>query len=127
MSERIDINRPSTWIFYKSGLCKGCYAGCCTMPVEVRIADLVRMGVVAEDEVSGSLKKVAKRLVKAGIIKTFRAKTGLFMLEQKQNGDCFYLDQNRLCTIYERRPDVCRDFPRVGPRPGFCPRKSHNR
>jgi Fe-S-cluster containining protein len=25
------------------------------------------------------------------------------------NGRCIYLDENNLCTIYDRRPDTCRD------------------
>jgi len=25
------------------------------------------------------------------------------------NGRCIYLDKHNLCTIYERRPDICRD------------------
>ncbi|WP_370448043.1 YkgJ family cysteine cluster protein [Chromobacterium violaceum] len=37
------------------------------------------------------------------------------------NGDCLYLDaQTRRCTIYERRPNTCRNHPKVGPKPNFC-------
>ncbi|MFO6335145.1 YkgJ family cysteine cluster protein, partial [Pseudomonas aeruginosa] len=28
--------------------------------------------------------------------------------------------KTRLCTIYARRPDTCRNHPRIGPRPGYC-------
>lgn len=118
----IDIDRPSTWKAYRPGMCAGCYGGCCTMPVEVRIADLIRLGVVGEDEASGSLKKVAARLKREGFISSFRQGTDLFMLTQKANRDCHFLDtKTRLCTVYEKRPDVCRQFPSIGPRPGFCP------
>ncbi len=37
------------------------------------------------------------------------------------NNDCLYLDRkSRLCTIYDKRPDTCRNHPKVGPRPGYC-------
>lgn len=94
------------------------------MPVEIRLSDLVRLGVASEDEASGGIKKLAKRLVREGIIVSYRQGTELFMLTQKANRDCRYLDsQTRLCTVYEKRPDTCRQFPSIGPRPGFCPGK----
>jgi Fe-S-cluster containining protein len=91
------------------------------MPVEIKISDLIRLGLVSEDEAEGSHKKIAKRLMKEKIVKSYRQGTEFFMLEQKYNGDCVFLDQNRLCTVYEKRPDTCRLFPKIGPRPGFCP------
>lgn len=119
--KRPDVDRPSEWVRHRDSLCNGCWAGCCTMPVEVTAADLVRLGVASIDETAGSLKKLAKRLEREKIVKTFRASTGLFMLEQKQNRDCIFLGEDRRCTVYEKRPDVCRQFPSIGPRPGFCP------
>jgi Fe-S-cluster containining protein len=115
--------RLSTWVPHKPSLCRGCYAACCRLPVEVSAADLVRLGVVTPDEVVGSLKKVARRLGAAGVIKQFRAATGIFTLAQTLAGDCINHDpKTRMCRVYERRPTVCRDFPtRLGPRPGFCP------
>ena len=116
-----NIDRPSMWKTYRDGMCNGCHAGCCTMPVEIKISDLIRLGLVSEDEAEGSHKKIAKRLMKEKIVKSYRQGTEFFMLEQKYNGDCVFLDQNRLCTVYEKRPDTCRLFPKIGPRPGFCP------
>ncbi|MBX3041961.1 MAG: hypothetical protein KF789_14740, partial [Bdellovibrionaceae bacterium] len=46
----IDIDRPSTWKAYRSGMCTGCFGGCCTMPVEVKLSDLIRLGEVTVDE-----------------------------------------------------------------------------
>lgn len=93
------------------------------MPVEVKLSDLIRLGVVAEDEAAGSIKKLAKRLSREGIISSYRHGTELFMLTQKNGRDCHFLDsKTRLCTVYEKRPDVCRKFPDIGPRPGFCPK-----
>lgn len=92
------------------------------MPVEVQLSDLVRLEVVSEDEASGSIKKIAKRLQREGIIVSYRQGTDLFMLTQQANNDCVFLDsKTRLCTVYDKRPDVCRKFPEIGPRPGWCP------
>lgn len=119
---RPDVDRPSTWRPYKTGLCNGCSGGCCTMPVEVKLSDLIRLGVTDVDEAQGSIKKLAKRLIKEGVIVSYRAGTEFFMLQQKSNNDCQFLDlRTRLCTVYEKRPDTCRGFPSIGPRPGYCP------
>ncbi len=119
---RTDKDRPSTWVRYRDGLCTGCYGGCCTMPVEVKAEDLIRLGVTDIDEVEGSKKKLAKRLIKEKIVASYREGTDLFMLAQRANDDCHYLHpKTRLCTVYDKRPGVCRQFPEIGPRPGFCP------
>ena len=38
----------------------------------------------------------------------------MLFLAQRPNGDCIYLDSLRGCSIYERRPAVCRAFSCVG-------------
>lgn len=119
---KTDKDKPWTWVKYRDGLCNGCHGSCCTMPVEIKSEDLVRLSLATEDELNASAKKVAKRLIKEGILNSYRDSTGNFMLTQKANDDCYYLDlKTRLCTVYEKRPGVCRDFPAIGPRPGFCP------
>ena len=117
----IDKDRPSTWIKFQGGLCIGCHSNCCTLPVEVTLTDLIRMNLVDSEIDLIEAKKVAKLLIKTGIIKCFRARTGLFTLTQKSDGSCYYLTSDRLCSIYANRPDVCRQFPQIGPRSGFCP------
>jgi Fe-S-cluster containining protein len=92
------------------------------MPVEVRLSDLERLGLVEEGEVSP--KRIARRLGREGVVRSYRAATGLFLLEPQSNGSCPFLGEDRLCTVYDRRPDLCRGFPLVvGPKPGFCPFK----
>lgn len=93
------------------------------MPVEIKASDLIRLELVTEDELQNSIKKTAKRLKKEGLISSYREGTEFFMLTQKANSDCYFLNsQTRLCTVYDKRPDTCRDFPSVvGPRIGFCP------
>lgn len=123
-----DVDRPSTWKSYRSELCSGCWGACCTMPVEVKLADLIRLGLVTEDEALGSIKKIVRRLMKDGVIVSYRQGTDFFMLSQKSNRDCIFLDSNtRLCTVYDKRPDTCRHFPQIGPRPGFCPERRAKR
>lgn len=92
------------------------------MPVEVKLSDLIRLEVVTEDEALGSIKKLAKRLMREGIVSSYRQGTELFMLTQKYGRDCYFLDsKTRRCTVYEKRPGVCREFPSIGPRPEYCP------
>jgi hypothetical protein len=122
----VDINETSTWIPFKKGMCRNCDATCCTMPVEVRTPDLVRMGLIdafeAEDQPA---KRIAKRLMRQGIVHHFNFKNSIFSLARKANDDCLYLDcATRRCTIYELRPDTCRNHPRIGPRSGYCPFRS---
>ena len=93
------------------------------MPVEVKVADLIRLGIASIDEATNSIRKLAKRLKKEGFISSYREGTEFFMLTQKPNSDCYFLNsQTRLCTVYEKRPETCRQFPaEVGTRVGFCP------
>ena len=45
-----EIDRVETWTKYNKDMCTSCMSTCCTMPLEVRIADLIRLGVVDEFE-----------------------------------------------------------------------------
>ena len=91
------------------------------MPVEAKLPDLIRMGVVDPFDAEQPPKKIAKRLKKAGIIDHYNGSRGIFTLARMANSDCIYLDQaTRLCTIYDVRPDICRNHPRIGPRPNHC-------
>jgi Fe-S-cluster containining protein len=122
MNPKVDAQRPSTWLKFKGpSQCDGCWAGCCTLPVEVSAADLIRLELIEEEEAAVSLKQVAKKLMKQKIVQGFSPKTQIFVLEQRYGRDCVFLGKDRLCTVYEKRPEVCRKFPKIGPRPGFCP------
>lgn len=118
-----DKDRPSTWKKYEASFCTSCVAHCCRMPVEVKLSDLIRLGLTNQDEAEGSIKKLAKRLMREGYIKSYREGTEFFMLTQRPNDDCYFLHpKTRLCTVYEKRPDTCRGFPaQIGPRVGYCP------
>ena len=120
-----DINDTDTWTRYKSGLCDGCLAYCCRMPVEATLDDLIRMEVITDFEAEERLKKVAARLKKEGIIDHYNPSRAIFTLARRPNLDCIYLDPGtRRCTIYKKRPNICRSHPQVGPRPGYCPHQA---
>jgi len=95
---------------------------CCKLHVEAKVPDLLRLGLLTPDEALWSAKKIARKLESMKIIQSYRASTMKFTLAQRINHDCIFLDEtSRLCTVYDNRPDVCRNFPEVGPRPGWCP------
>ena len=118
----VDVDRLDTWTRWRSGLCDSCAANCCTMPLEVRLPDLVRLGLVDAFEAEHEEpKRIAKRLQKAGLIDHFNHKHSLFTMARRASGDCCFLDAlTRRCTVYERRPETCRLHPQKGPRPGYC-------
>ncbi|WP_349570788.1 YkgJ family cysteine cluster protein [Azotobacter salinestris] len=116
-----DPDRLETWVKYRQSLCRDCHATCCTLPVEVRLPDLIRLGLADPFEQDEPAKQVARRLMKAGVVEHFNHKHERFTLARRSNGDCLYLDAHtRLCTRYEQRPDTCRNHPGIGPKPGHC-------
>jgi Fe-S-cluster containining protein len=119
----VDVDRLATWTRYRPGLCDSCAANCCTMPVEIRLADLVRLGLVDPFEAEHEqVRLIARRLIKQRQVERYNHKDGIFTLARRASGDCQFLDaQTRRCTVYEQRPDTCRRHPQVGPRPGHCP------
>jgi len=118
----VDVDRTETWTRWRRGLCEGCWAGCCTMPVEATLADLVRLGLVEAFEAEHEApRRIARRLEKGGSVARYNAKSGLFTLASAASGDCLFLHPaTRRCTVYDRRPETCRNHPRIGPRPGWC-------
>ncbi|MDP4299301.1 YkgJ family cysteine cluster protein [Leptothrix discophora] len=119
----VDVDRPITWTRYRKGLCDDCAANCCTMPVEVRLPDLVRLDLVDPFEAEHEApKQIARRLEKARVVERYHVRSGIYTLARRANGDCHFLDAaSRRCTVYAQRPDTCRKHPEVGPRPGHCP------
>ncbi|WP_010488578.1 YkgJ family cysteine cluster protein [Pseudomonas sp. S9] len=116
-----EIDRLDTWAKFTRDMCHSCNSSCCQLPVEVGISDLIRMGVAFVFERGDPPRNVAKRLQKEGIIERFNQKSGIFTLTRLSNNDCMYLDRkSRLCTIYDVRPETCRNHPKIGPRPGYC-------
>ncbi len=119
----VDVDRPETWTRYRTGLCESCWANCCTMPLEVSLPELVRLGWVDAFEAEHELpSRIAKRLLKDRLIDHFNHKQSLFTLARRASGDCINLDADtRRCTVYERRPDICRLHPQTrSPRMGYC-------
>lgn len=116
-----NVDDLTTWVKYKNSLCQTCKGTCCSLPVEVRFADLERMGVVDAFEADEPAKKLAKRLMKQGVVGHFNHKSEIYTLARYANDDCIFLNQkSRLCDIYHNRPETCRNHPQIGPKPGFC-------
>ncbi len=118
-----DVDRLETWSRYRVGMCETCVANCCTMPVEVKLPDLIRLQLVDAFEAEHEEpKQIAKRLSKAGLIDHFNFKNSIFTLARRASGDCQFLDaKTRRCTVYELRPNTCRLHPQVSPKSGHCP------
>jgi uncharacterized protein len=89
---KVDKDRPSSWKIYDAQFCTQCRGNCCAMPVEVKASDLIRLKLTTEDEIVNSVKKTAKRLKKEGYITSYCEGTEFFMLTQKSNDDCYFLD-----------------------------------
>jgi uncharacterized protein len=117
----VDVLRPKTWVRYEPSMCRGCWAACCTLPVVVNAEDLYHMGYLTLYQVNGPLKRIANRLIKEGIVRSYRDRNRTFILQRTKADECIFLDENRRCKIYDRRPFVCRKFPVNAVRPGFCP------
>ena len=119
----VDVDRLDTWSRYRAGLCDTCAANCCTMPLEVQLPDLVRLGLVDAFEAEHEEpRQIAKRLQKARLIDHFNHKNVVFTMARRASGDCNFLDpKTRLCTVYDQRPETCRLHPqKKSPKPGYC-------
>jgi Fe-S-cluster containining protein len=93
------------------------------MPVEVKLPDLIRLGLVDAFEAEHEEpKQIAKLLIKMKMIGHFNFKNNIFTLGRRSSGDCQFLEATtRICTVYQNRPNTCRLHTQVGPKPGFCP------
>ena len=40
-----ELDRLETWQKYASHMCGSCMSTCCTLPVEVKLKDLIRIGL----------------------------------------------------------------------------------
>jgi len=120
----IDYLRPSTWISYSRADCQKCHGDCCRLPVEVSHSDLVRMDLATAEELEWDERVVIKRLKKNHIIRLYDQKNKIATLTQMADSRCLFLDEKGRCKIYEKRPNTCRKFPEVGPRPDYCPFKA---
>ena len=118
----VNIEKAYTWRKYHDDMCIHCMSFCCRLPVEVSLEELVDMGVLDEFFLEEPIKNTVKHLEREGVIKHYRYKTELFTLAQNSDKDCVFLDlQTRRCSLAQRRPQACKDYPMSGPRPGFCP------
>lgn len=115
------FEEPRTWRKYREGLCNSCQALCCRLPVEVAPEELVTMGLATADEVELGDKYLQKIPKLKKIIKRYNRKSNKFLLEQTANNDCIFLDKHRRCSIYDQRPQTCRNHPEMGHVLGIVP------
>ena len=79
----VDVDRPDTWSRYRNGMCDRCVASCCTMPLEVKLSDLVCMELVDPFEAETRRHQaIAKRLIKSGVVARHN-KYNLFTLARR--------------------------------------------
>jgi Fe-S-cluster containining protein len=123
----VSITNPKSWVKYNPKNCMNCMSGCCTLPVKVNAEDLYQMGLIEAYQVNGPLKRIANRLIKQGVLRSFSQKSQLGTLERRKNNDCVFLNKDRKCIIYERRPFICRSFPKFSANPGNCPRQKKSK
>lgn len=114
------LKHPGWWVLYKKGMCDTCEALCCYMPVEVMASDLVRMGILDEFYLDSSLKEQTKEALKHPGVTRYTPSNEKYTLTQKQDTSCYFLDANKRCSVYENRPDTCRNHPKIGTRPNYC-------
>jgi len=119
------IEAPQTWKKYHPDMCQRCLALCCHLPVEATAQDLVRMDFLTDFDIECGEKHYLKLLKNHKGIKSYSRPTGKFTLAHRPNGSCLFLENSR-CTIYQKRPETCRNHPEIGPRPGFCAYKEKN-
>jgi len=112
-----DLNR---WTKYKKDMCQSCEGLCCYMPVEVKVHDLIRLGILTDFHLELSAKEQIKDALNHPAVARFTPSTEKFTLKQNPDGSCFFLTEDKRCSHYTNRPDTCRNHPQIGPRPGFC-------
>ncbi len=108
------------WVRYKKELCANCEASCCYLPVEVDAEDLVKMEFYDPFFLELTDKEQIKEASHHPDILRYNSKTHKYTLKQRSNGACLYLDQNKKCIIYPKRPKTCANHPIIGPRAGYC-------
>lgn len=110
----------SRWSLYKKGMCESCEGLCCYMPVEVELSDLIRLGILVDFHLELPLNQQTKEALKNPAVLRYTPSTKKYTLAQKPDNSCYFLDKNKKCTVYENRPDTCRNHPKIGPRPNYC-------
>ena len=116
----VRLQSVGRWKEYIDGLCDSCLALCCYMPTELDAPDLIRMGILTEFHLELSVREQVKDALKHPGVLRYASKSGKYTLTQKLDGACYFLDKEHRCSVYENRPETCRNHPQVGPRPGYC-------
>tara|TARA_Y100000592_G_C5299452_1_gene234762 strand:+ start:42 stop:389 length:348 start_codon:yes stop_codon:yes gene_type:complete len=95
--------------------CMVCVASCCSLEVEINQEDYLKMKALGLDH--GAKKHSSDFIEKNPIYKGKELffdelyKDNFARLKKGKDGFCLFLNrETRLCSIYENRPQVCKDF-----------------
>lgn len=118
----MEIPKLKDWVKYEAGLCKSCVATCCFLTMRVGVSEIIRLGLLKIEDKEMSPIKILQTLNEQLI--SYRPADKTFEIRRRSNGACYFLSEDRQCTVYENRPDGCRNFPLSGGiKRGFCPMK----
>jgi aryl-alcohol dehydrogenase-like predicted oxidoreductase len=113
----VNVDQCDTWTRYRAGLCDQCQANCCTMPLEVALSDLVRLGWVDAFEAEQvDPARIAKRLQKARQVERYNAKAERYTLARRAA-------PMAIASTCTRSPAAAR-CTNSGPTPAACTRSS---
>jgi len=95
--------------------CLNCISSCCRLPFTIDKEDYYSLKKIDHNNY---LKKMSTMFIEENI--NYKDKEDFLdnlyeqefaIINKKENGDCSFLDpETRLCTIYNDRPKVCKEF-----------------
>ncbi len=112
-----DLNQ---WTRYKKSLCESCVGSCCYLPVEITLNELYELKFLDYFYQEESITDQIKKALTLPFILRYTPSSQKFTLRTKINGSCYFLTPQGQCSIYTQRFKVCRDHPKVGPKPNYC-------
>ena len=93
--------------------CDNCEEKCCPPRVVVSLFDLVRfIGDGLEERISGQFKGFVELFLSDDGKDVDLTRPHIFPVDTDVK-DCVFLDENQKCSIYEKRPLICRSYPVV--------------
>lgn len=98
--------------------CRNCKAKCCrglavvlTIPEALRLNDAIGLDPDSYFELSDKVDSRKTPHFPLLYWEGKQLKEYFIIIKKRQNGDCFFLNENSTCGIYSVRPSVCRLYP----------------
>lgn len=100
--------------------CNGCVSSCCSLEVDITKTEfntLEKLGhidsIITRSEIF--IKEFPQYKNRRDFLDEMNGDT-FAVIKQRPDGFCQLLDvESRLCSVYDNRPNVCRDFEANGP------------